>query len=76
MVLPRRFRHAMGSCGKWPGLVERALAYFKEHGGFCDCQILFNVEALAQGDDDGPGSALMSSAGPRIWACSFSVWRR
>jgi hypothetical protein len=23
--------------------VEGSLAYFEEHGGFCDCEILFNV---------------------------------
>jgi hypothetical protein len=23
--------------------VEGSLAYFEEHGGFCDCEILFNL---------------------------------
>lgn len=23
--------------------VEKSLAYFEEHGGYCDCEILFNV---------------------------------
>jgi len=24
--------------------VEESLEYFSEHGGYCDCEILFNVE--------------------------------
>jgi len=24
--------------------VEKSIAYFRKHGGFCDCEILFNVE--------------------------------
>ncbi len=24
--------------------VEASLAYFEEHGGFCDCEVVFNVE--------------------------------
>jgi hypothetical protein len=24
--------------------VEESLEFFREHGGFCDCEILFNVE--------------------------------
>ena len=27
--------------------VERSLAFFDEHGGHCDCEILFNVERSA-----------------------------
>ena len=25
--------------------VEASLTYFSEHGGYCDCEILFNVDA-------------------------------
>jgi len=28
--------------------VEKSIAYFREHGGYCDCEILFNVERSAQ----------------------------
>lgn len=28
--------------------VEASIAYFREHGGYCDCEILFNVERSAQ----------------------------
>lgn len=28
--------------------VESSIAYFREHGGYCDCEILFNVERSAQ----------------------------
>jgi hypothetical protein len=24
--------------------IEGSLAFFREHGGFCDCEILFNVD--------------------------------
>lgn len=27
--------------------VEHSIAYFRKHGGFCDCEILFNVENSA-----------------------------
>ena len=29
--------------------VEASLVYFGEHGGHCDCEIVFNVEANAAG---------------------------
>jgi hypothetical protein len=28
--------------------VEGTLAYFDEHGGFCDCEVLFNIGNLNQ----------------------------
>jgi hypothetical protein len=28
--------------------VDKSIAYFREHGGYCDCEILFNVERSAQ----------------------------
>lgn len=37
----RRLLEAMGFD------VEASLAYFSEHGGHCDCEILYNVEADA-----------------------------
>ncbi len=30
--------------------VEASLDYFERHGGYCDCEILFNVEDAAQFD--------------------------
>lgn len=27
--------------------VRASLRYFEEHGGYCDCEVLFNVEASA-----------------------------
>jgi len=24
--------------------VEKSIAFFREHGGYCDCEVLFNVE--------------------------------
>lgn len=29
--------------------VEKSLAYFEQHGGYCDCEILFNVDPGAKG---------------------------
>jgi len=29
--------------------VEKSIAYFREHGGYCDCEVLFNVESSAKG---------------------------
>ena len=28
--------------------VEQSLAYFDQHGGYCDCEVLFNVAASVQ----------------------------
>jgi hypothetical protein len=24
--------------------IERSIAYLREHGGYCDCEVLFNVD--------------------------------
>jgi hypothetical protein len=26
-----------------PGPIEVCLAYFRDHGGYCDCEVIFNV---------------------------------
>jgi len=30
-----------------PTEVEQSISYFKQHGGFCDCEIVLNVDQLA-----------------------------
>lgn len=35
----------MRTLGLDEGAIERSLAYFREHGGRCDCRILLNVES-------------------------------
>jgi len=29
--------------------IEVAIAYFNDHGGFCDCEVIFNVESHRPG---------------------------
>ena len=50
---PLRFHYATEVMREMGGMdIEGSLAFFEEHGGACDCMILFNVEALAfRGDD-------------------------
>jgi hypothetical protein len=30
--------------------IERSLAFFREHGGYCDCEILLNVDPQPESD--------------------------
>lgn len=30
---------------------EQSIAYFRENGGYCDCEILFNVDKADRSDD-------------------------
>jgi hypothetical protein len=32
--------------------VEGSMKYFEDHGGFCDCEILLNVDRLDEGSDE------------------------
>ena len=37
--------HAVAILEKMGGVnIDKSLAFFEEHGGFCDCEILYNVE--------------------------------
>jgi hypothetical protein len=31
--------------------VKKSLSFFEKHGGYCDCEILFNVERCAAADN-------------------------
>ncbi len=33
------------SMGFDDGFIARSMSYFELHGGFCDCEILFNIDA-------------------------------
>jgi hypothetical protein len=38
-------RYAKTVMGLMGGIdIEKSLAFFEEHGGYCDCEILFNVD--------------------------------
>lgn len=37
-------RQILAAMGFSPGLVEGSLLYFEKHGGYCSCEILFNVD--------------------------------
>jgi hypothetical protein len=46
------YQHAVEIMNAMGGVdIEATLAYCRDHGGFCDCEILFNVE------NDGEDSA-------------------
>jgi hypothetical protein len=32
--------------------VEGSITFFKEHGGYCDCEILFNVECSCEQEEE------------------------
>ena len=34
--------------------VDETIAYFRKHGGYCDCEVLFNVERSAKRVDKRP----------------------
>ena len=36
--------------------VRASLAFFREHGGYCDCEVLMNVEASFAAQEINPGS--------------------
>jgi hypothetical protein len=39
------YQHAIGVMTAMGGVdIEASLAYCRDHGGYCDCEILFNVE--------------------------------
>jgi hypothetical protein len=38
----RYAKHVMAEMGQID--IEGSLAFFREHGGYCDCEILFNVD--------------------------------
>jgi hypothetical protein len=38
-------RKILGRMGFLDGEIEDTLEYFTEHGGHCDCEILFNVDS-------------------------------
>ena len=44
--------------------IESSLAYFRKHGGFCDCEVLFNVERSARHLDRRPRRPARKIAGP------------
>jgi len=39
-----RTRAVLEGMGFDQDFVERSLGYFAEHGGYCDCEVLFNVD--------------------------------
>jgi hypothetical protein len=45
-------RRTLADMGFSPDQVERSLESFREHGGFCDCEIVLNVgTSVKRGDD-------------------------
>ena len=52
----KRFsRRVLAGMGLSERAIEVSLAYFEDHGGHCDCEVVFNVgEARSTGADPGP----------------------
>jgi uncharacterized protein DUF2695 len=47
--LGRTHRHAKKIMGDMGAIdVEASLAFFKENGGYCDCEVLMNVDAVSE----------------------------
>ncbi len=40
-------RRILTEMGLTAGEVEQSISYFKQHGGFCDCEIFLNVDQFA-----------------------------
>ena len=38
-------RAILAAMGFSPAFIDRSLSYFDEHGGHCDCEVLFNVSS-------------------------------
>ena len=43
-------RRILSSMGFLDGEIADTLDYFAEHGGYCDCEILFNLDAADEED--------------------------
>ena len=51
-------RCVLREMGLTPAEIEESIAYFKRHGGFCDCEVFLNVDQFAvDGDDSEPAQA-------------------
>ena len=44
-------RRILGEMGLTPSEIENSTAYFRQHGGFCDCEVFLNLDE-AGGDED------------------------
>ena len=56
-----KHRHAEAVLAELGGVdIAGTLAFFRQHGGYCDCEILFNVDRPDL--DDPPGSAGVTPA--------------
>ena len=42
--------HILRTMGFDEDFIYASMAYFAEHGGYCDCEILFNVAAGAESE--------------------------
>ena len=59
--MARGDRHAEAVLTELGGIdIDGTLAFFREHGGYCDCEILFNVDRPDL--DDPPGSTDVTPA--------------
>ena len=41
-------RRVLAQLGFTPAMIKQSLGWFSAHGGFCDCEIVFNVESSFQ----------------------------
>jgi len=37
-------RQILAQMGMRPAPIDVCIAYFKDHGGYCDCEVIFNVD--------------------------------
>jgi len=40
-------RRILAEMGLTPTEVEQSISYYRQHGGFCDCEIVLNVDQFA-----------------------------
>ncbi|MGA2153701.1 MAG: DUF2695 domain-containing protein [Bryobacteraceae bacterium] len=45
-------RRILAEMGLTPTEVEQSISYFKRHGGFCDCEVVLNVDQFSADEDD------------------------
>ena len=57
-------RRILAEMGLTRNEVEQSISYFRSNGGFCDCEVFFNVDQLGADKDDSE-AAQAEPIGPR-----------
>ena len=42
----------LGMMGYTPGQIKKTIEYFRQQGGYCDCEVLFNVDKAGREEEE------------------------